>query len=204
MSGRPIMDAGPGINFFSINRERLLFATLGSLSIPEEVEQEIRRKARQDRRFAAAESVLSKVPPRLLTVLSGDVTDSLAVAVHRISGMPVAERRRSSKDLGEIMVVAHAALAAERGDDVLVLIDDGGGRQLAAREAARLDRLRQHRPVTGTIRLVSTLSVLKKAAGGEHIPDRGSMRDLYGRLKTLDDGLPPLNSTDLMRLPCWS
>lgn len=54
MSQSPIMDAGPGINFFSINRERLLFATLGPVAVPEIVEQEIRRKARQDQRFAAA------------------------------------------------------------------------------------------------------------------------------------------------------
>lgn len=60
MSQRPIMDAGPGINFFSLNKERLLFGVLGPLAIPEIVEKEIRRKARQDQRFAAAERVLVK------------------------------------------------------------------------------------------------------------------------------------------------
>ena len=29
MTHRPIMDAGPGLNFFSQNKERLLFAMLG-------------------------------------------------------------------------------------------------------------------------------------------------------------------------------
>jgi hypothetical protein len=32
MSQRPIMDAGPGINFLSVNKERLLFGTLGPLT----------------------------------------------------------------------------------------------------------------------------------------------------------------------------
>lgn len=57
MKQRPIMDAGPGINFFSLNKERLLFSTLGPLCVPEIVETEILRKARQEQRFAVAERV---------------------------------------------------------------------------------------------------------------------------------------------------
>jgi hypothetical protein len=34
MNHRPIIDAGPGLNFLSINKERLLIATLGQLSAP--------------------------------------------------------------------------------------------------------------------------------------------------------------------------
>ena len=134
MSQRLIMDAGPGINFFSLNKERLLFGTLGALAVPEVVKQEIVRKARQDHRFAAAERVLHKVPQRLLEVISDDVTDELAASVHRIAGMPIEQRVRSSKDLGETMVIAHSTVAAERGDRVIVLIDDGGGRRMAAKK----------------------------------------------------------------------
>lgn len=64
MSQRPIMDADPGINFFSLNKERLLFSVLGALSVPEIVADEIIRKARQDERFAAAERVWKKRPSR--------------------------------------------------------------------------------------------------------------------------------------------
>ncbi|MEX3510842.1 hypothetical protein VVR84_14995 [Kocuria carniphila] len=204
MSQRPIMDAGPGLNFFSLNKERLLFATLGPLAVPEIVEHEIVRKARQDQRFKPAERVLGKVPPRLLEVLSDDVTPELATAVNRIAGVPIESRMRSSKDLGETMVVAHAVVAAERGDRVIVLIDDGGGRRVAAREAARLRRLRERQADIGSIALISTGHVLKKAAGGEDLPDRNSMRELYERLRALDDGLAPLEGTRLMELPCWS
>lgn len=116
---RPIMDAGPGLNFFSVHRERLLFATLGPLSIPEAVESEIRRRSGQDRRFAAAATVLRKIPEHLLEVLSDDLTADLARAVERIGRTPAAERLRASKDLGETLVIAHAALAAEAGADAI-------------------------------------------------------------------------------------
>jgi hypothetical protein len=38
---RPIIDAGPGLNFLSINKERLLIAVLGPLSAPETVQDEV-------------------------------------------------------------------------------------------------------------------------------------------------------------------
>jgi len=41
MSHRPIIDAGPGLNFFSINKERLLIGVLGQLSAPETVQEEV-------------------------------------------------------------------------------------------------------------------------------------------------------------------
>lgn len=62
MTRRPMMDAGPGINFFSLNKERLLFATVGALSVPEIVHEEIRNKAHQEQRFAAAGRVPAKLP----------------------------------------------------------------------------------------------------------------------------------------------
>jgi hypothetical protein len=204
MSQRPIMDAGPGINFFSLNKERLLFSVLGALSVPEIVADEILRKARQDERFAAAERVWKKLPSRLMEVLSDDATDELAAAVHRIAGMPIEQRVHSNKDLGETMVIAHAVVAAERGENVIVLIDDGGGRSMVAVEQRRLQRLHAVNGVPGRIDLISTLTVLKKAAGREHLPDKASMRVLYERLRKLDDGLAPLATTGLMDLPCWS
>ena len=59
--------------------------------------------------------------PRLLEVLSDDATAEL------VARMPYATRMRTSKDLGETMVVAHAVGAAERGGEIIVLIDDQGG-----------------------------------------------------------------------------
>ena len=204
MSGYTIIYAGPSINFFSINKERLLFSILGALSAPEAVEKEVLRKAHQDKRFSAAERVWRKLPPRLLRILSDDVTKGLSIAVERISGVPYARRMHSSKDLGETMVIAHAAVAAEAGEDVVILIDDGDGVDRAAKEAKRLQRLRNMGRSVGSIQLIHTATVLEVAAGGEHLPDRAAMRNIYLRLKELDDGLLPLEKTNLMRLPCWS
>jgi len=203
MTSRPIMDAGPGLNFFSLNKERLLFATLGAMAMPEIVHNEIRKKALQEPRFAPAGRVLAKLPEKFLQVLSDDVTEELSSAVSRMAGMPMEKRMHSSKDLGETMVVAHAVVAAEQGKDVLVLIDDSDGRRVAAMEARRLDRLREAGQDVGKLRLISTMTVLRNAAGKEYLPDRQSMRDLYERLRGLDDGLIAIEQTDLLRLSCW-
>lgn len=203
MKTRPIMDAGPGINFFSIHRERLLFATLGPLSIPEAVHTEIRRKSSGEERFAAAEGVMSKIPDRLLEILFDDANDELTAAVERIGHLPFTERISTSKDLGETMVIAHAAVTAEAGADVIVLVDDGGGRRLAAAEAQRLERQRLAGRHVGSIGVIGTLTVLERAAGQEHLPTRAEMRRLYELFRGLDDGIPPLSTTGLMDLPCW-
>lgn len=203
MSQRPIMDAGPGINFFSVHKERLLFSALGPLCVPEAVEEEILRKARKDQRFSAAELVWRKLPDRLMEVLSDDLTDELTIAVERIGKSPAQDRVRSAKDLGETMVIAHAAVAAEAGEHVIVLIDDGGGCQAATTEARRLQRLRNEGKPVGSIGLVHTVTVLERTAGSEHLREKDAMRDLYARLRKLDDGLPPLETTNLMSLPCW-
>ncbi|MCI9888754.1 hypothetical protein JT358_09815 [Micrococcales bacterium 31B] len=204
MTPRPIMDAGPGINFFATHKERLLFATLGPLAVPETVEQEMRRKSKQDRRFEAVQNVLNKVPTRLLEILPDDVTDELASVVQRIEGIPLALRQRTAKDLGELMVIAHAVVAAEKGQHVLVFIDDGGGRTLAAREARRLQRLQLINPGVGSLALVTTIKVLNEAAMKGHVSDKRAMRDLYGKFRDLDDGLPPVSESGLLDLPVWT
>ncbi|WP_197702403.1 PIN domain-containing protein [Corynebacterium suranareeae] len=121
------MDAGPGLNFFSLNKERLLFQTLGPISIPETVKEEMLRKSKVDARFDAVERVLGKIPNHLLEVLADDETPQLARVVNRIAGKPMVERRRSGKDLGELMVISHAVVKAESGASVTILIDDSEG-----------------------------------------------------------------------------
>jgi hypothetical protein len=203
MNHRPIIDAGPGLNFFSINKERLLFDTLGPLCAPETVRDELLRKSRQDSSFRNAERVWAKLPERFMRVLSDDVTPELAAVVARISQLPMRERLRQSKDLGETMVIAHAVVAAEIGHDVIVLIDDGPGARVAGMEANRLRLVRAGGKPVGTLRLVNTLTVLEKAAGRTYIPDRGEMRTLYARLRHLDDGLPPIETTNLLSPALW-
>jgi hypothetical protein len=99
MSARPIIDAGPCLNFLSINKERLLIAILGPLSVPETVQGEVMRKSQQDDRFRAAATVWRKLTPRWIQILPDDATPELAAVIHRVSGLPMSERRRQPKDL---------------------------------------------------------------------------------------------------------
>lgn len=146
------------------------------------------RKSRQDERFRAAAAVWRKLTPTWMQVLSDDQTPELAAVVHRIARQSMEQRLKRSKDLGETMVIAHALVAAETGETVTVLIDDGPGAHAATAEISRLRRLHASGRAVGSIKLVSTLTVLKLAAGGQHIPDKLAMRTLYTRLRGLDDG----------------
>jgi hypothetical protein len=204
MSHRPIIDAGPGLNFLSINKERLLICVLGPLSAPEAVQDEVFRKSRQDERFQAAEKVWRKLTPRWMQILPDDPTPELAAVVNRITRQPLEHRLKHPKDLGETMVIAHSVVAAEAGDTVTVLIDDGPGARLATSEINRLQRLRASDPAVGSVRLASTLTVLKNAALKQHVPDKNVMRDIYQRLRGLDDGLPPIETTGLLSADLWS
>jgi hypothetical protein len=85
MSQRPIIDAGPRLNFLSINKERLLIGVLGPLSVPETVEVEVLRKSREDARFRSAATVWRKLAPRWLQIISDDETPELAAVVHRVT-----------------------------------------------------------------------------------------------------------------------
>lgn len=204
MSHRPIIDAGPGLNFLSIHKERLLIGTLGPLCAPETVRDELIRKSRHDQRFSAAETVWPKLPESLMQILPDEVTPELEAVVVRISHLPMVERLKRSQDLGETMVIAHAVVAAEAGDDVTVLIDERDGATIATMEADRLKRHQKQGRTVGAIRVASTRTVLAKAAGGQYLPDKESMRDTYRRLRGLDDGLPPIETTDLLLPDLWS
>ena len=195
---RPILDAGPGLNFFSINKERLLLSVLGKLSAPETVQAEVFAKARSDPRFRAAAAVWRKLTPDWIHVLSDDQSPHLDAIVRRIANQPMAHRVAHGRDLGELMVVVHAVAAAECGADVTVLIDDTQGSRMARAESNRLARRRANGGQVGTITLATTLSVLESAAGGPHIPDKATMRAIYARLRGLDDGLPPIERTSLL------
>lgn len=204
MSHRPIIDAGPSLNFLSINKERLLIGVLGRLSAPETVQTELLRKSRQDERFRAAATSWQKLTPHWIQILSDDETPELAAVVHRVTQQPMEERLKHPKDLGETMVIAHAVVAAEAGETVTVLIDDGPGARIATSEINRLQRLRSNGRAVGSIRLASTLTVLKRAAIDKHISDKAAMREIYRRLRGLDDGLPPIETTGLLSSDLWS
>ncbi|WP_328387521.1 hypothetical protein [Nocardia sp. NBC_00416] len=203
MSQRPVIDAGPALNFLAVNQARLLIGVLGEISTPETVETEVLRKARTDRRFEPVEREWSKLTPRWIEVLSDDWTELDSVG-SRLARMPLDERKKHAKDLGELMVVAHALVAAEKGQDVTVIIDEQAGAAMATVEAGNLDRRRAAGKPVGRILVVNTATILEKAVQKNLVKDKTATRSLYRRLRDLDDGLVPIEQTSLLSPTLWA
>lgn len=203
MNGGPIVDAGPALNFFASHNERLLFSSIGGICIPEAVRDEIRNKAKSDHRFAPAERVASKLPGELLMVLPDEETDELNKVIQRLERMPMRERIKQRRDLGETMVIAHAVVAAQAGADVWILIDEVRGSAVATAEKMRLERMQEARKATGSLRIINTPIVLEKAVQLGEVTDRGAMRKIYGQLRELDDGLVAIEQTSLLGKKLW-
>lgn len=203
MTTRPIVDAGPALNFFASGHERLFFTCLGGVSVPETVRDEVVGKAARDRRFQHAQRVVSKLPEQLWHVLPDSVTSDLDQVIVRLERMPMTQRLRTRRDLGETMVIAHAVVAAEKGQEVWILIDEIRGTQVAFAEKRRLERLRHSDSSVGALKIMSTEQVLEAAVPRGLIENRGSMRKIYGQLRSLDDGLPPIESTGLLTRELW-
>jgi hypothetical protein len=201
-----IIDAGPALNFFATNNERLLLSVVGGfLSAPETVADEVKAKAASDQRLRAAGPVWVKLErAKRIVVLSDDATDELEAAIQRLAQMPMAQRITTAKDLGETMVVAHAAVAVESGRDVAVLIDDAGGARLADNERRRFERLRAQGKQVGTLRIYNTLSVMEAAGRTRLITGRAQMRKVYAQLRACDDGLVDIGQTNLLSADLWS
>ena len=200
---RPIIDAGPALNFFSLNRERLLFQVAGALSTPETVREEILRKASQDPRFQAAERVVKKLPEKYLEILSDGDSPDLRHTVERLTDHSFNELTPRTKNAGETMAIAHAALLAERGQDAFLLMDDFPARQIVAQENRRLARLHtQGRKRTSCPRIIviGTADILTRAVREHVIGSRAELKKLYLRMRELDDGLLPFDQSDLPQL----
>lgn len=205
MTAPVIIDAGPALNFFSTHNKRLLLSVVGGhLHAPETVIGEVRHRGESDPRFTAAPRVLTKLAGAgRLTILSDDVTPALSGATERITGVPMVQRRRRARDLGEVMVIAHAAVLADAALDVTVIIDEGDGADVADREWQRLKRQRHNDPRYGSISLARTVSVLEAAIGSTYLPDRGAMRRVYSALERCDDGLVDISRTRLLDQELW-
>lgn len=186
-----IIDAGPSLNFFSIGRAGLLLGVLESISariaLPEDVDDEIRRKAGGVPRFSKSAGALDWAlkSDRLLRLDSRSGQDiELDKNVARIVGVPFERRPQRGKDLGEMMVIAHAKTLQGQGKNVIVLIDDGGGQQLAANHQ---------------VAYITTIRILQVAARLGLIQNWGEMRELYMKMEPLDDGLPTVGSPEVQR-----
>lgn len=203
----PIIDAGPALNFLAVNRLDLVFNTVGKLSTPETVAAEVARNIRRNPRFRdVPEHRWKKLTTAGWISILSDEGDELDALCARVEQQSLDLRKLQSKDLGELMVVLHAVLEAERGRHVTVLIDDGAGARLAARESHKIERARQSRhPEFGSITLINSMTILQRQANTRLIPDRAAMRRIYGKLSEFDDGLPNrIETTDLLSSRWWN
>ncbi|TAK69147.1 MAG: hypothetical protein EPO13_08005 [Actinomycetota bacterium] len=183
-----LLDAGPTLNFIAVSEQALLLDLARAhglcLAAPDAVRTEVDRNAGQGR-FAATgaqRTWRTLVAAKRVEILDDTLVDEAFIAaVARVSGRPAADRVRSKRNLGEILVIAHGSVLAQQGNEVFVLIDDGDGQRRALRERTWLVT----NAAPGSLTLWNTTRVLKHTA-----PDR--WQALYRRMRAFDDGLPPL------------
>lgn len=194
-----LLDAGPCLNFLAVSQQNILIqaAAAADLQImaPERVDHEVADLARLDNRFARTGAgktwATLKASGRVQVLSDTLATQELTDAVTRISGKPAADRMRQRKSLGEIMVLAHASVFAQAGQDVFVLIDESDGRLRAEEERRWLRRAAS----PGRLEMWSTVQLLR-AAGREQGWIAGDLtwEQVYDKMRRFDDGLPPRES----------
>ena len=192
---RVILDAGPVLNFLAVGQENCLIQLAATfkteLKIPDQVCAEVRRvgSSGRFRRSGAAHRLEVLLTAGRVGLLSDDVSTNsvLAHELSLVSGAPAADRIRTSKDLGELMVIAHACSLAKEGVTAYIVIDDGNGRRLAKAAQKRVEAA----GYPGALALLSTRGILEQA---EPSWLKGSVdwRDVYARMRAFDDGLGPL------------
>lgn len=190
-----LLDAGPSLNFLAVGQENILIQLGAShdlqLTVPTRVYEEVVgvAKSRRFKKTGVARKWPTLRDSGRLVVLADDLTTvAMTDAVTRISGVPAETRVRSRASLGEILVLAHASVFAQQGQDVFVLIDESDGRRRAKEEALWLRR-HGHR---GVLTLWSTPQVLQAAARHPGWIKGGlKWEAVYDRMEPFDDALPP-------------
>lgn len=187
-----ILDAGPSLNFLAVGQQSVLIKLAAALNAqlcaPERVASEVLGKSR-DRLFArtpVAATWRKLTSSGRIVILDDDISPApFARAISRISGAPAATRIRDKDSLGEILVLAHASVLAQAGEDVFVLIDDRDGRRRAEREIEHLRRT----SASGSLTLWSTRQVLSRADPA-WIDGGLTWQTVYKQMLPFDDGLP--------------
>jgi hypothetical protein len=183
-----IVDAVCCVHFCAAGKSSLLVDTLKALNmeilIPAEVETEVLRKrnlgclATQWPRMRASQHV------RILDELDLSGAQPQVVAqVARIRGIAASLALSRPKDLGEAVVLGHAAHLAAQGHDVYVVIDDQGGQQLAAAENVQ----------------ILTLEDVLFAAFQLGLVDASGLRTTYQAMIPFGSGLPTWKASFLKR-----
>lgn len=190
-----LLDAGPALNFLAIGQENILIQAAASqklqLAAPARIDAEVTGVAGSARfkRTGAKTTWARLKASHRVEILPDELTTQLfTAAVTRISGMPADQRKRDKKSLGEILVLAHASVYAQQGTRVFVLMDEGDGRQRAAKEA----RWIRTQGCPGVLALWSTRQVVQEAGRRPGWIKNGmTWEQVYDAMLPFDDGLRP-------------
>jgi hypothetical protein len=163
------------------------------LFVPDTVDDEVLRKEKRDPLFAGTGSNWNILTGHgHVNILSSDPDGidgkTLAEIVYSLSRMPLAERLQTSKDLGELMVIAHAKMRSDRGEKVVVIIDEWRGQQLASQVG---------------LRVINTERILLMGIKTGHVTDKNHMKKLYEEFRTFDLGLVAIEQTKLLSPEVW-
>ncbi len=193
-----ILDAGPCITFCAAAKHNLLIDVLqrgsNELHVPDVVNDEVGNRGSNNKIFPPTtvpnwQWLVNQHGIEILdSSVSAEDAGELSDAVKRLSGTPLAERLTASKDLGEIMVIAHAMVRRGRGEEVFVVIDEYRGQLLAASVG---------------ITVIDTAWILSSAVKRGSIADRGEMRKIYDKLRQYDLGLVDISQTELLSKSLW-
>lgn len=193
-----ILDAGPCITFCAAAKHNLLINVLqrgsNELHVPDVVNDEVSKRGSNNKIFppATVPNWQWLVNQHGIAILDSSVSaedaDELSEAVKKLSGTPLAERLTDGKDLGELMVIAHAMVRRDRGEQVFVVIDEYRGQLLAGKFG---------------ITVLDTAWILSSAVKRGLIADRSEMRKIYDKLRQYDLGLVDISQTELLGKSLW-
>ncbi len=175
-----ILDTGPALNFMASGHHGVLFEVLETrtlgLQMPETVVEEVARRARNDSRFKKCPSVLNDLRANdLIEILADDIDSAdLTKAVESICGIPLESRVQTSKDLGEVLVMAHALVLRDKGLSPILLIDEWRAKE----QAEGLG-----------FTVVTTVGILVIAAQTNIVPKQRTMKRIYGEIVACDKSM---------------
>ncbi|MCF2526288.1 hypothetical protein [Yinghuangia soli] len=183
-----VLDAVICVHFVGANLHGLLIDVLAAVQlvvlVPEEVVGEVAGKGRKYRgleqrwkRLVASRHV--RVLPRV------ELATGFARVIEVIEDIretDLEQAVRQHRDLGEVVVVAHAVHLAEQGVDVKVLIDDHGGQRLAARWG---------------LEVLAIEDILTMAVELGFFPNAADLVGAYAKLRAFGDGMLPFEKSGL-------
>ncbi len=184
-----VLDAVCCVHFCGANKHSILLEILNLLDlrilVPAEVSDEVVSKdskfpglALRWKKLIVSDRVT--ILPRLL--LDDPAQSSVVSRVAALRSSPATAALRTRKDLGEFVVIAHAADMKERGRTVYVLLDDGAAQRMATAEGLDVIDMQQ-------------LLSFGHRQGIDALTTKAKLKAVYDALRKYGESLPPWNAS---------